>query len=185
MQRIAQICITLQQAHRSGDQRSERNPLLLAQEFFAGLVGPRKFLLQRHRFQAFREGVFVQRFALRFQPHRQIIRVALIVFAGNQFVLAARKKFHEIVQELPGIGQPPVFLQPQPFQISPQQNPVIELVQHHALWVGFRQQRLAEGMKCRQRHRFAAFSGGVHHPGSHFARGLLRERQAKNIFAGK
>ncbi len=62
---------------------------------------------------------------------------------------------------------------------------MIELVQHHALRVRFRQQRLAEGMKRRQRHRFASFAGGLHHPGFHFAGGFLREGQAENIFAGE
>ena len=62
---------------------------------------------------------------------------------------------------------------------------MIELVQHDTLGVGFRQQRFAEGMKRRQRHRFAALACGLHHAGFHFAGGLFRECQPENILAGE
>ena len=62
---------------------------------------------------------------------------------------------------------------------------MVELVQHHALRVSFHQQRLAEGMKRRQGHRFAALTGGLHYASFHLTGGFLRERQAENIFAGK
>ena len=62
---------------------------------------------------------------------------------------------------------------------------MVELIQHHALRVSLRQQRLAKGMKCRQRHGFAAFTRGLHHAGFHFAGGLFREGQPEDVFAGE
>ena len=70
-------------------------------------------------------------------------------------------------------------------QVAPKQDPVIELVQHHPLRIGLRQQRFAEGMKRRQRYRFAALAGGLYHAGFHLAGGFLRECQPENVFAGE
>ncbi len=62
---------------------------------------------------------------------------------------------------------------------------MIELVQHYPLRIGLRQQRLAKGMKRRQRHGFATLARGFHDAPFHLTGGLFRERQPKNVFAGE
>ena len=109
----------------------------------------------------------------------------LVIFGRNQLVLAAREKLHEIIQELPGLGQTAVLIQLQPREIPPQQDPMVHGIQHHAVWIGIFQQRFAEGVKRCERHCFAALAGGLHHPRFHFARCFLRERQRQDVFAAK
>jgi hypothetical protein len=89
----------------------------------------------------------------------------------------------EVAQELPGFRETAVLVQLQPRHVPAEQDPVVHLLQRPAVWFHFFQQRFAEGMKCRQRHRFAALAGGLHDARFHLPGGFLRECKPKDIFA--
>src|SRR6185437_9337819 len=94
-------------------------------------------------------------------------------------------KFQEIVQKLAGFGEPAVTFELQSRKIAPQQNPMVELVQHTVLRVTALQNRLAKRVKRLQRDILTALTDGFDHASFHFSRGLLREGQPENILAGK
>ena len=183
LQFFAQGVVFLQEFYRSGNQRAEGDAFFLAQQVFAGAVGARNFLLQRDVAGPLGVGVFVQAAAFGFEFRGQAVGVALEVRGGNQFILAAAEKFHEVVEELSRIGDAAVFIQAQARQIPSQQDPVIALIEDHALGIDFYQQRFAEGMKRGEGYVFAALADGFHHAGFHFAGGFFGERQAEDIFA--
>jgi hypothetical protein len=107
----------------------------------------------------------------------------LIIIAGHQLILAARKKLHEVAQELAGLGQAPVFFQFQARQVAAEQDPVVDLFQRQAVRVHFFQQHLAERMERGQHYILATFSGRFHHSRLHLARSFACERQTENVFA--
>src|SRR6266404_2096272 len=185
LQRGAQMGVALEHRHRAGDQRAERRALFLAQQFLAGAVGARDLLFAGHGFLAFGERVRVEPRALRLQLRGEFVGVMLVSLAGNQLVLAARKKLHEIVQELAGLGQAPVAIELQARKIAPQQNPMIDFIEHAALRIGILQQRFAERVECFEGHVLGALADASNHASFHLAGGLVGEGQAENIFAGK
>ena len=127
----------------------------------------------------------VERCAIGFELRGEPVRVALVVIGGDEFILAARKKFHEVVQKLPGFGEPAVFVEFEPLEIPPQQNPVIDLVDHQPLGRGVFQKAFAERVKRGERDIFPAFASGAHHARLHLPRRFVRKRQPENIFSGK
>ena len=184
-QRFAERRIGFQQRHRPGNQRPERDSLLFAQQFLAGAIGARNFLLPRHRLFAFGKRVGIQHGPLGLQFALEQVGILLVVFRGNQFVLAARKELHEIIQEFSRLRQLSVFVELHPPEITPEQDPVVLFAQQHALRVGIFQQRFAKRMKRSERHCFSALARGFHYAAFHFARGLLCERQSQDVFAGQ
>ncbi len=139
----------------------------------------------RNLLGALLEGVFIQQLALGFELRRQAVHKSLVIRARHQFILAARKKLDEVAQELSGFREPPVLVQLQPRHVPAQQDPVVHLLQRPAVWFHLLQQRFAEGMKRRQRHRFPALARGLHHARFHLPGGFLRECQPEDIFAGE
>src|SRR6266403_1638874 len=183
LQRGTKSRVALQQTDCSGDQSSEGRALLFAQQIFAGTVGTSNLLFAGHGFFAFRERVGVQLGTLFLKLCGELVDVSLIIITGDQFILAAREKLHEIVQELPGLGQTTVAIELQPRNIAAQQNPMIELVQHAALWVGIFQEPIAESVKCFQRDVFRALDDRFHDARLHLPGGFVGEGQAQNALA--
>ena len=77
--RRAKSGIAFEKLDGAGDQRAKRRALLLAQQFFAGLVGPGDFPFAGNRFFAFGECVRVEMCALGFELGGKLLGVALIV----------------------------------------------------------------------------------------------------------
>jgi hypothetical protein len=125
LQLAAAGCIVFEQRHGFGDEAVQRHGVFFAQDFFAGAVGAGDFLLQRHLLGALFESVFVEGGLFLFEFLCQKIRKALVIVAGHQLVLAARKKLDEVAEELPRLCQAPVFFELEARQIPPQQDPVI------------------------------------------------------------
>src|SRR6266481_2503547 len=183
LQRGAEGGVALQQTDCSGDQSSEGRALLFAQQLFAGTVGASNLLFAGHGFFALRERIGVELGALGLKLCGELVDVSLIIITGNQFILATREKLHEIVQELPGLGQTTVAIELQPRKIAPQQNPMIELVQHAALRVGIFQEPIAESVKCFQCDIFRALADRFHDARFHLSGGFVGEGQAQNALA--
>src|SRR5258707_2654191 len=158
LQRGAEGGVALQQTDCSGDQSSEGRALLFAQQLFAGAVGASNLLFAGHGLFALRERICVELGALGLKLCGELVDVSLIIVTRDQLILAAREKLHEIVQELPGLGQATVAVELQTRKIAPQQNPMIKLVQHAALRVGIFQEPVAEGVKRLQRDIFGALA---------------------------
>ena len=137
LQLLAPPRIILQQLHGFRDQPVQRYRILLLQNLFARQISPRNFLLQRHVFAAFLQRVLVQRRFFFFQFLPQLLRKRLVILAGHQFILAARKKCYEIAQKLSRLRQSAEFFQLQPRQIPPQQYPMVHLFQRRPLLVHF------------------------------------------------
>jgi len=57
-----------------------------------------------------------------------LVRITLIVVRCDELILAAREKFHEVVEKLSRLGEPPVLLELQQRQVAPQENPVVDIV---------------------------------------------------------
>src|SRR5712672_2439204 len=183
LQRGAEGGVALQQTDCSGDQSSEGRALLFAQQLFAGAIGASNLLFAGDGFFAFRERVGVQFGAFVLKLRGELVDVSLIIVRRDQLILATREKLHEIVQELPGLGQAAVTIELQPRKIAAQQNPMVELVQHAALWVGIFQEPIAEGVKCFQRDIFRALADRVHDARFHLSGGFVGEGQTQNALA--
>ena len=89
LQLASLFAVALQQRHNFRDQAVQRDSPFFVQDFFAGAIRARNFLLQRNVFGAFLKCVFVQRFFFRSEFRSQLVGEGLIVFARNQFILAA------------------------------------------------------------------------------------------------
>ena len=135
LQRFAQRRVRFQQRHRAGDQRSKRDALLFAQQLLAGAVRARDFLLPRNHLLSFSQRVGIQKRAFFLQFARERVRVLLVIAGGNQFILAAREKLHKVAQEFSGLREPTVFVELQPREIPPQQDPMVLPAQQHPLRV--------------------------------------------------
>ena len=62
---------------------------------------------------------------------------------------------------------------------------MVHRIQHYSFGINIFQQRLAERVKRRQRHRFPALASRFHHARFHFARGFPCKRQSQDVLAGK
>src|SRR5712675_1261757 len=183
LQRGAKGGVALQQTDCSGDQSSEGRALLFPQQLFASTVGASNLLFAGHGFFAFRERVGIEVGTLGLKLCGELVDVSLIIVTRDQLILAAREKLHEIIQELPGLGQATVAVELQPRKIAAQQNPMIELVQHAALWVGIFQERVAEGVKRFQSDVFGALADRFHDARFHLPGGFVGEGQAQDALA--
>src|SRR4029077_20698563 len=95
----------------------------------------------------------------------------------------ARKKLHEIVQELAGLGQAAVAIELQAGKIAPEENPMIDFVEHAAVRVGIFQERLAKSEKRFQGNALGALPDGSYHASLHLAGGFVGECEAQYVFA--
>src|SRR5712672_1919084 len=183
LQRGAEGGVGLQQTDCSGDQSSEGRALLFPQQLFAGAVGAINLLFAGDGFFAFRERVGVQFGAFVLKLRGELVDVSLIIVRRDQLILATREKLHEIVQELPGLGQAAVTIELQPRKIAAQQNPMIELVQHAALRAGIFQEPVAEGVKRFQGDVFGALADRFYDARLHLSGGFVGEGQTQNALA--
>ncbi len=116
--------------------------------------------------------------------------IFLIIVGGDQFVLAAGEKLHEVAQKLPGFRQAAEMFELQQGQVAAQQNPVVDLVDGLQFRIDFLQQGVAERVKRAERDRlgafdfrFAAIARRRDHAMLHFRRGLVGKRQPQDFLA--
>ncbi len=117
-----------------------------------------------------------------FQLGGKIVGISLIVLAGDQLVLAARKEVHEIIEELAGYGQAAGTIELQAGKIAPEENPMVDFVEHAAVRVGIFQERLAKGMKRFQGDVLGALPDGFYHASLHLAGCFVGKGQTQNVF---
>src|SRR5579883_2777606 len=73
--------------------------------------------------------------------------MGLVIVRRHQFVLAARKEFHEVAQKLARLSNPSVTLELEYGKITPEENPVVDVVERLQLGIAFDQKRIAERVK--------------------------------------
>ncbi len=191
-QGVAQGVIVAEAHDGVHDLRAEGQQLAVAQQQVAGAVGARDFQQLGDFLVADGAFGFVQRAADAAKAFRLLVGIALVIVRGNQFVLAAREKIHEVAQELSGLGEAPEVVELEQGQVAAQQDPVVHFVDGLEFGIDFLQQGVAKGVKGAERHGFGAFSvrftavaGGGHHAMLHLRGRFVREGQAQDFLAGE
>ena len=188
--RFAQGFVRAQMQNGVHDLRAKGDQLALAQEKIACAVGSRNFLDPGDLFIADAALVVGHRAVDALKVFRLLRGIALVFTRRDQFVLTAREKIHEVAQKLSGLREAAVVLQLKQWQIAPQQDPVVDLVDGLEVGIDFLKQRVAERMKRAERDRlgafhvrFAAATRRRDHAVLHLRRGLVCKCQAQNFLA--
>src|SRR6516164_7838536 len=105
--------IVLQKRHSLGDEAVDGHAALFAQDLFVGAVGTGDFLLQGDVLSALLRGVSVECTFLGFELGRKSVSEGLVFLARDQFILATGEKSNEVTEELSGLGEATVFLEPE------------------------------------------------------------------------
>ena len=107
----------------------------------------------------------------------------LINVRRDEFILAAREKLYEVAEKLARLGKSAKAIELKQAQISPQKDPVIDLIEHARGGFEFGKNRGAECVKRAELNFLPALADCLRNAPLHFARGFFCKGEAEDLFA--
>ncbi len=153
---------------------------------FADAEGASEFFLLFDFLLRDRAFVGLERILPQLEFAAKVFDIAAIIVRRHEFILAARKEFHEVFEELAGFLQAPEMFQLELPDIPAKQDFVIKFVERLDAFVrgaeDFVEAELVEGAEP---DRFGAFAQRFYDPMFHLAGGFVGKREPQDVFASE